>query len=143
MPAFLSRLLRRIFGWAVPINPPVYACADEGQAIDAAAKTAAERPGRTLHEVAPTGSMVPLIPKARCYLVTEAIPFESIRLGMVATYSAAWHPGTPLVHRLVARDKLGYIASGDANKHTESFDRVTPANFMGEVVGIWTFPPKV
>lgn len=143
MKAAIFAFFRRLFGYAPNIDPPKYACANVGEARWRANLALELQPNRTVWEVAPTGSMAPLIPKAHCYIVTEAIPFEAIRPGIVATYRAAWNPGAPVTHRLVAKDALGYIASGDANARSESFERVTRANFIGEVVGIWTYPQSL
>ena len=94
-------------------------------------------------EVLPTGSMFPLFPAAPTFIVSKIIPFAEIRPGIVAVYRAKWAPKFPVAHRLVSKDGLGYIASGDANKRSESWERVVPGNFLGEVVGIWTFPTSL
>lgn len=45
-----------------------------------------------------------------------------------------------VTHRLVQKDKAGWIASGDSNKHSENFERITPDNYFGTVLKIYTHP---
>lgn len=141
MLTWLKVKIAQLFGWAKHIDPPIYVCRDLIEAAARAGAFAGTDPAFVLHSVAPTGSMVPLIPKASCYLVVRKIPFKAARLGTVNTYWPDWLPGQNVVHRFVAKDRLGFIASGDANKHTEAFARVTADNFEGEVVGLWIVQP--
>ena len=42
-------------------------------------------------------------------------PLGDDLLGKVVSYRPAWNHGQNTTHRLVAKDRYGYIASGDAN----------------------------
>lgn len=135
---WLKALVVRLSPYAVHINPPVFVCSSFEDAQARAIKLAVTDESPCVwREVTPTGSMVPLIPAAKCFVVSRRIPFSQIRLGTVNTYWPDFRLGENFCHRFVAKDSLGYLASGDANPRTESWGRVTPANYEGEVIAIF------
>ena len=44
-----------------------------------------------------------------------------------------------MLHRAVDRDSGGWIMSGDNNRWSERWDRVTPTTYMGTVVALVEF----
>ena len=111
------------FGWKpVENNPPVYfqeTKVGEGQKV---------------WQVSHTGSMKPFLQGGE-YVVTVA-NYDAIRLGQILVYHAPYNK-SPIVHRAVQKDKDGWIMSGDANRHTESWFRVTKDNYLGTVVSVY------
>lgn len=111
------------FGWKpVENNPPVYfqeAKVGEGQKV---------------WQVSHTGSMKPFLQGGE-YVVTEA-NYDAIQLGQILVYQAPYNK-SPIVHRAVQKDELGWIMSGDSAKHTESWYRVTKDNYLGTVVAVY------
>lgn len=127
-----------LFGWqpdksADPV--PILA----GAAAEAEAATHAERlgAGGRAFIVSPTGSMRPLL-QGGDYVVTQS-DYASARVGQVFAYwpTFATRSGHPLIHRAVQKDKDGWIMSGDSAPHTESWARVTEANYIGTLVAIY------
>lgn len=119
-------------------DPPVIRQGSELEASLAAQAHTRERPGLRWWTTTGTKSMEPLI-VGRVHLVSEATPFEELRVGQVAIYRADWHPASPVAHRLVLRDSYGFIPSGDNVRNSESWMRVTPENYLGRVVAIYTW----
>jgi hypothetical protein len=140
--SWLKRLLG--LGYAKHIDPPVVNCADWSLAYASAAEHASKLTGAIVATTTGTPSMVPLIPAAKTFLVVAPIPFTSATLGTVVTYRSLLVPADQTIaHRLVSGSvKDGFIPSGDNNRYSEATMRVTAANWVGEVVGIYTFPKQ-
>ncbi len=90
-----------------------------------------------------TRSMEPVI-RGRVYVVAEPIPYDRIIQGDLLVYlgrpDATKPDRTSMLHRAVLRDKGGWLMSGDNNRWTESWDRVTPVTYVGTVTTILEFP---
>lgn len=107
--------------------------------------------GGSVGLVAGTGSMVPYIRAARegeltssvvAFFVTDARrSYVDIKVGDLCTYSPESVPGQTAVwiHVAAQKDKNGWIMSGLANKRSESWQRVTPANFRAIVARVFTW----
>ena len=112
-----------LVGWEpVKDNPPVYV------------REVEIRAGERAWQVSHTGSMKPFLQGGE-YVVTVA-NYDAIRLGQILVYHAPYNK-SPIVHRAVQKDKDGWIMSGDANRHTESWFRVTKDNYLGTVVSVY------
>lgn len=139
--------LQTVRAWFSPayakhIDPPVTACGTNALAW-VAAITQANAVGGTVALTSGTPSMVPLIPAAPTWLAVKPTPFAEARLGTLAVYRAAWLGDALICHRLVARgDSTGFIPSGDNNRYSENLAYVRANNYVGEVVGIFTFPKE-
>lgn len=132
--------LQKLLGYAAHIDPPVFACASRAEAWQRAGDFAAAN-GGSIEITSGTPSMVPLIPAAPTFTVIIPIPFPEARLGTVVSYLAAWLNNQSVTHRLISGNvRDGFIPSGDNNRYSEPSIRVTAANFVGEVRGIYTFP---
>lgn len=122
------------------VDPRIVECATEDEAR---AKAQIESLALVAHSVVqflPTGSMAPLIPTWGGFGVARYQPFNKARLGTVAIYNATWFQPAPIAHRLVYKDRYGFIASGDNNAHSEPMARITAANYLGEVVIVYRWP---
>ncbi len=82
-----------------------------------------------------TASMEPLI-VGQAYVVCEWTPFSALKVGDIINYLPAWNYGRLTVHRIVAIDRGGLIMSGDNNRWSESWERVTADNYVNRVVSI-------
>jgi signal peptidase I len=72
------------------------------------------------------------------YIVVESVPYSQLQRGDIIAYWADWLPGNvPVTHRLVEKDRGGWILSGDNNRHSESYSRVTEANYIGKLVRVY------
>lgn len=135
----IKAALRRLWPYAPHINPTVIACVDRDQAETAAKTFAYSLPASLIYPIdGTTGSMFPLIPRQECFAVAKRVAWADVKLGTVVIYRPQWNLRQPVCHRLVAKDGLGFIASGDANKRSESWERVTEETFDSEVIAIWT-----
>ena len=83
-------------------------------------------------------SMLPTFPNQAAWFVFMPRAYDSIQVGDVLEYSGrpdANKPDRrPIIHRAVAHDKGGWIMSGDHNRWSESWDRVTPETYIGTVL---------
>jgi hypothetical protein len=70
------------------------------------------------------------------YLVGVAKPYDELKEGDVVNYRPKWNDGKLTCHRLVAKDKDGWIASGDNNGRSENWERVRPENYVDVVVSV-------
>lgn len=118
-------------------DPPLFCYTSPDMSLSAAIAHAHCVNGR-LFFVANTHSMEPLI-RGGDLLVIEPVAFEYLYVGQVIVYRAEWQPiGSPLVtHRIVYKDALGLVMSGDHNAHSEPGYRVTADNYIGLVAGIY------
>ena len=93
-----------------------------------------------------TPSMEPLI-HGRTYAVIQNLRYDLIRKYDLLVYLG--RPGASLpdrermLHRAVKHDRHGWIMSGDNNRWSESWDRVTPTTYIGTVVALFAFPNGV
>lgn len=92
-----------------------------------------------------TPSMEPLI-HGRTYVVLKKQPYAQIQKSDILVYMGRLDPRSPqrtcTLHRAVDNDRYGWLMSGDNNRWTESWDRVTPDNYVGTVVMIFEAAPE-
>lgn len=104
-----------------------------GQAVQLANKL-----GGRAHVVSDTGSMRPVLDGGDYVAVVSA--WDKVKKGDILVYRATYN-ANPIVHRAAAKDAHGWIMSGDSAKHSESWARVTEANYLGTVVHIFRKGP--
>ena len=123
------------------IDPPLLRY-DSPRLASLSAEAHARDVAGTLYVVMDTHSMEPTLLGGDVIVVAPA-PYELLRAGQIITYRAAWLPAAspPVTHRLAQLDGLGWILSGDNNARYESFARITAANYLGLVVGIYRAKP--
>lgn len=87
-----------------------------------------------------TPSMEPLI-HGRAYVVIRRQPYESISDRDLLVYLGRPNASRPdrftMLHRAVYHDRDGWIMSGDNNRWSENWDRVTPNTYVGSVVALF------
>ena len=121
--------------------PPRIVCANQGEAFALA--------GVGATPVLGTGSMAPWIPAALpgldprqtvvAYAVIDgASKFDGITTGALVVYFATWAGGRVL-HQAAARDSGGWIMSGLHNDRSETWERVTAANYIGTVARVYVW----
>lgn len=121
--------------------PPRVVCASQGEAFALA--------GVSATPVLGTGSMAPWIPAALpgldprktvvAYAVIDsAATFDGITTGALVVYFATWAGGRVL-HQAAARDSGGWIMSGLHNDRSETWERVTAANYVGTVARVYVW----
>lgn len=122
--------------------PPRIVCANEAEARAKA--------GPTAIAVLGTGSMAPFIAAApkgsdplktvMAYAVPSGFGFQQIKRGDLVVYRAEWAHGF-VIHQAAQRDQGGWIMSGLNNAQSESFSRVTEADFRAIIsaVYVWQF----
>jgi len=90
-----------------------------------------------------TNSMEPLI-HGCSYIVVQYRPYDTIAEGDLLVYQgrpdAAKKDRVCMLHRAVLLDQGGWLMSGDNNRWSESWDRVTPVTYLGTVTTILEFP---
>ena len=90
-----------------------------------------------------TKSMEPLI-HGKVYAVIAKRSYASIAKSDILVYqgraNAAKADRQTILHRAVLQDKYGWMMSGDNNRWSESWDRVTSDNYVGTVVALFSFP---
>lgn len=121
--------------------PPRIVCASQGEAFAQA--------GVGATPVLGTGSMAPWIPAALpgldprktvvAYAVIDsAATYDGITTGALVVYFATWAGGRVL-HQAAARDGGGWIMSGLHNERSETWERVTAANYVGTVARVYVW----
>ena len=121
--------------------PPRIVCASQGEAFGLA--------GVGATPVLGTGSMAPWIPAALpgldprktvvAYAVIDtAATYDGITTGALVVYFATWAGGRVL-HQAAARDGGGWIMSGLHNERSETWERVTAANYIGTVARVYVW----
>ena len=121
--------------------PPRIVCANQGEAFALA--------GVGATPVLGTGSMAPWIPAALpgldprqtvvAYAVIDtAATYDGITTGALVVYFATWAGGRVL-HQAAARDGGGWIMSGLHNERSETWERVTAANYVGTVARVYVW----
>ena len=105
-----------------------------------ACRLAAAQLGGMVVQTSGTPSMEPLI-HGRTYVVVKKQAFDGIRKSDILVYMGKLNPRDPqrpcTLHRAVDHDRYGWLMSGDNNRWTESWDRVTADNYLGTVVAIF------
>lgn len=117
-------------------NPAIVVHETEKDAAMAAYEEAKKLNGR-YYKTSGTPSMEPLV-MGRVYAVGVPKKYEEIQAGDICNYKAKWANGI-VFHRMVQKDKEGWIASGDNNSRSESYEKVKPDNYMDCVVKIHTY----
>jgi hypothetical protein len=118
--------------------------------ICANAVEAAERAGPGAIAVVGTGSMAPYLPAAKAgqdpqttivafVVLRPKATFADVFAGALCLYRVTW-TRSPVMHVAALLDRLGWIMSGLGNARSESFERMTSANFLGLVDRVYTFP---
>jgi hypothetical protein len=118
-------------------NPIVVVHDSEMEAL-AAAIAESKAIGGQHYKTSGTPSMEPLI-SGQVYIVSAPKPYDQLQEGEIANYGPKWANGGLVLHRLVSKDKEGWIASGDNNRNSESWEKVKPDNYRDCVVKIHTY----
>jgi len=117
-------------------------CASRVEAFARAVAYVAAHGGR-VEITSGTPSMEPLI-HGQTYTVVQDRPFAMIRKYDLLVYLGRPDASRPnrlmMLHRVVQGDRHGWIMSGDHNRWSESWDRVTPQTYFGTVVALFAFP---
>jgi hypothetical protein len=108
-----------------------------------AARVYATGQGGSLVETSGTPSMEPLI-HGKTYAVIKRCPFDAVVKRDILVYRGRPDASRPqrvtMLHRAVMHDRKGWIMSGDNNRWSESWDRVTPETYIGTVKALFAFP---
>jgi hypothetical protein len=123
-------------------NPAKVQYASQRQAL-LAASSFAKLAGGSLILTSGTHSMEPLI-HGKTYVVIVKRPYATITQRDLLVYRGRPNANkagtTTILHRAVMHDSYGWLMSGDNNRWSESWDRVTTDNYSGTVVAIFAFP---
>jgi hypothetical protein len=123
-------------------NPAKMQYASQREAM-LAANLYARCSGGSLILTSGTASMKPLI-QGKVYAVVVKRSYASIAKSDLLVYqgraNAAKADRQTILHRAVLQDKYGWMMSGDNNRWSESWDRVTSDNYVGTVVALFAFP---
>jgi hypothetical protein len=116
--------------------------ANQRQAL-LAATSFARLTGGSLILTSGTHSMEPLI-HGKTYAVIVKRAYASISPRDLLVYqgrpNAAKADTLTILHRAVLHDRYGWLMSGDNNRWSESWDRVTTDNYAGTVIALFAFP---
>jgi hypothetical protein len=86
--------------------------------------------------------MEPLI-HGKTFVVVQKRSFGSIALRDLLVYmgrpDSSKQTRIKMLHRAVAHDRYGWLMSGDNNRWSESWDRVTPDTFLGVAVALFEY----
>lgn len=138
---FVRTLVFTLFlgcGYAPHKDPPTYIY-DTPRLAEESARLHARDIGGTYEQNLCCGSMEPLIYSGD-WVVIQPTVYGDHLLGKVGVYTPKWNDGKPVMHRFVSGNaKDGFIASGDHNPKSESAERVTAANYKGELMGIYRY----
>jgi len=113
---------------------------------------AKEQAGLGAIAVLGTGSMAPYIPAALpgrdplstvvAYAVLDGTAtFDGITKGALIVYAPAWAKGR-VMHQAALLDSGGWIMSGLHNERSETWERLTPATYVGTVARVYVWPPR-
>jgi hypothetical protein len=123
-------------------NPVKIECASKNRAFLAATNYAIKSGGRLILTTG-TPSMEPLI-HGKTYAVIVQQPYGAIAESNILVYRGRLNASKPdlstVLHRAVLHDRYGWIMSGDNNRWSESWDRVTSDNYIGTVVALFAYP---
>jgi len=80
-----------------------------------------------------------MVPTIKDNFIIECIKvnFNELKVGDIVNYKPQWNNYKLTCHRLVMKDKYGFIASGDNNMYSESFERITEDNYVNKVIVIY------
>jgi hypothetical protein len=124
------------------ISPVKMVCASRSAAATACFAYAAAN-GGTFQMTSGTPSMEPLI-HGQTFAVVQKRDFQSITKRDILVYMGRPDASKPdrrkMLHRAVMHDRHGWIMSGDNNRWSESWDRVTPQTYVGTVVALFEYP---
>lgn len=114
-------------------NPTPVFLYDTAAAAETGAWASAKATGQTVFKVSGTGSMKPEFQENDFVVAGGA--FADVVIGDVLVYRATWRGAAEnrIIHRTVQKDSYGWIMSGDSAPMSESWARVTAANFDGKV----------
>ncbi len=127
-------------GYAKHVDPPLYTYTN-AKVTEESARLFAAQVGGTYSQNVCCGSMEPLVHEGD-WVVVAPYPFRDELAGHVGVYKPEWNKRAPVMHRFVSGNaKDGFIASGDNNPSSEASERVTAANYVGELVAIYRFKP--
>lgn len=121
--------------WEKYPNPPVAIYDTPLAMIQAADSEAATKKAYRTYIGGKTDSMLPTIARGD-QIVFVKKPYAELKEGDIAMYDAPWHPQAPVIHRLVQKDKGGWIGSGDNNPRSEAQWRITDKNYKGVVISV-------
>ncbi len=128
-------------GYAKRIDPPVFTFESERELTLAASLHARDVGGFVTLPAANTHSMEPLIYGGDRFVIAskENAPYGERLKGRVVGGHPNWNPALFEVHRVQLIDSYGLMVEGDNvdGQHPESSSRITEANYVGEVVGIY------
>jgi hypothetical protein len=128
---------------AVKVNPLKIICRSRAEALALASTYLQQFPDSGLYVTSGTPSMEPFI-IGRVYVVVQYRPYDSIERGEVLVYmgrpDANKTGRSCMLHRAVLRDHGGWLMCGDNNHWSESWDRVTPVNYLGTAVVVLEAP---
>jgi hypothetical protein len=128
-------------GPSSPVVPSNCHYASQSEALAACVAYAAAH-GGTVIATSGTPSMEPLI-HGKTFVVVQKRPFESIAMRDLLVYmgrpDASKAARVKMLHRAVEHDDGGWIMSGDNNRWSESWDRVTPQTYGGVVVALFGY----
>jgi len=137
--AIIARQRQHVLEAGLPLR---ISCANQSDAL--------VRAGSAAILVLGTGSMAPYIPASAAgldplktvtaYAVLGTKPFSDIKVGDLVVYRAAWAGGQYVIHQAASLDSTGWIMSGLHNARSESWARVTAAEFAGVVARVYTWP---
>jgi hypothetical protein len=126
------------YAQVVPLNAHF---TNQSEAFSACVAYAASN-GGTVVTTSGTPSMEPLI-HGKTFAVVQNRPYASIALRDLVVYMGRPDGSKPtrmkMLHRAVEHDGGGWIMSGDNNRWSESWDRVTPQTYGGVVVALFGF----
>jgi hypothetical protein len=124
------------------VTPTRLVCSSQLDAL-LACENCATVNGGTVVTTSGTPSMEPLI-HGKSYAVIVKRPYESIAKRDILVYMGRPDASKPdrmkMLHRAVLHDKYGWMMSGDNNRWSESWDRVTPETYVGIVVALFEYP---
>lgn len=124
------------------VVPVKIRCAGRIEAL-AAGQSYAAANGGSVTITSGTPSMEPLI-HGQTYVVVQKRPYDSIAKRDLLVYMGRPDASKPdrskMLHRAVQHDRYGWLMSGDNNRWSESWDRVTPQTYLGIVVALFEFP---
>ena len=120
-------------------------CADQAAALAQA--------GPAAIPVLGTGSMAPYIPSAlpgrdplatvvAFAVIDPGATFDALTVGALVVYVPAWAVGGRIMHQAALRDGGGWIMAGLHNERSESWERLTPATYVGTVARIYVWPAR-
>ena len=129
-------------GSAEKVVPTKTQCSGRSEAL-AACQSYVAANGGSVEITSGSRSMEPLI-HGQTYFVAQKRSFESIAQSDLLIYMGRPDASKParvkILHRAVLHDRNGWVMSGDNNRWTESWDRVTPETYLGIAVAFFEFP---